>query len=179
MISNNAAAMFDEALRSAGIPIHGVSVLNKDGDTAGYPAEWHLVVRADGLVVRIDYDNATAPQIEQGDSIVYDLDVTLMRTRSVYDIYADIKALTAGQQAAIANDISVNNYEKLKSMRPPQDGPVAVLHWCVTSLAAATQAERYDAYARIDAMYCQQFPDYLVHPAFDPSIEISGDEPVP
>jgi hypothetical protein len=180
MIDPNAAMLFDEALRAAGIPMAGVGILNTDADTAGYPADWHLVVRPDGLVVRVDYlPEATAEQIAQGDDIVTTLDVTKMRPRAMFDIYGDIKALSAQKQAAIAADISANSYEKLKAMHPPQDAPVAVLHWCVTSLAAATQTERYDAYARIEAMYAQQFPDYLVGPAFDTSINIPGDEPVP
>jgi hypothetical protein len=177
---DQAAAMMDAALRDADIPLDGVAVLNTSGSTEGYPADWHLVLRADNYVVRIDYHPAATPgDVITGDGIVRDLDLTLTRVRSMYDIYADIKALTPGQQAAIANDISADGYAKLKDMRPPQDAPVAVLHWCVTSLAAATQAERYDAYARISSMYCQQYPDYLMNPPFDPTIEISGDEPVP
>jgi hypothetical protein len=157
-----------------------VAILNVDGFVdPDWPIDWQVVTRADNLVVRIDYYGATEIQIAQGNDIVMTLDITKMRPRAMFDIYADIKALSAQKQAAIAADIGVNNYEKLKSMHPPQDAPVAVLHWCVTSLAAATQTERYDAYARIEAMYCQQFPDYLVHPVFDTSINIPGDEPVP
>jgi len=179
MIDPQAAALFDQALRDAGIPIFGVAIMNDTGFVdPTWPPEWEVVARRDNLVVRIDYNNASAAQITQGNSIVFNLDVTWMQPRNVWTIYDDIKALTSAQQANINTDIMANNYARARALRPPQDGPALSLQWG-SVLGTATAPERRDTLLRIAAMVCQQEPTYLEHPAFDSSINISGDEPVP
>jgi hypothetical protein len=181
MIDPNAVALFDTALRDAGIPIYGVVLLSETGMVdPSWPDEWQFVVRPDGLIVRIDYTSeATESQIQQGNAIVMTLDVTLKQSRPLWAIYTDIVALSIVSQDRIRADMATDSYAKVRALRPPQDGPALALHWAVVSLQGATQAEKRDAMMRMASMISQQNPQYLVNPPFDETISIPGDEPVP
>lgn len=169
--------MFLQALTDAGIPIHGVSILNTTGELA-YPPDWHTVLRADDLVVRVDYKGAATPgDVLRGDDVIRELDITAMRPRPLWSIYDDVKALTVSQQQAIRADLSASQYQKVRALRPPLDGPSLALHWSFANIASATAAEKQDAMNRLAAMVAQQTPSYLMSPPFDPTISIPGDEP--
>ena len=174
-MATTAVQNIDTALRDAGIPIDGVG----DAGPPPWPAGWHVVGRADALAVRVDYQaSATADQIEQGDQIVRTTDLAPRQPRSLWAIYDDIALLSAEQQNNIRQDIRPDQYAKLRTLLPPQDGPALVLHWCVTS-TGPSDADKLDAQMRMATMISQQQPGYLVNPEFDPTISISGDEPVP
>jgi hypothetical protein len=181
-INPNAAGMMDEALRAAGIPIDGVSILNTTGTASGYPPEWHLVSRPDGLVVRIDYrPEATPPQVTQGDDIVRTLDVTLMRARPLWAIRADIAALSAAQWTNIWTDLYAAAPpvpRKYLADYGPNASAIYVFDWSLY-VSGPTAAQQKAGQISLAALYTQDNPAYLKHPPFDSTINISGDEPVP
>jgi hypothetical protein len=176
LVVTDPVIMFHQALVNAAIPIDGVGLL----PPGEYPPEWHIVTRPDALVVQIGYrPEATPAQITEGDNIVMTLDISPKRTRKAWDIYTDVRALPAAAQTAIWDDLRANNAAKIKSIGPPQDGSVLILHWCITSLGGATAAEKNDASARMAALYTQQNVHYLEHPPFASTINVPGWEIIP
>lgn len=96
--------------------------------------------------------------------------------RTLYAIYTDLQALTTTQQN--------NVWADLGSGAPPKylldAGANASALWVLDYLAreaGLTGAALTRAKFRAVAMYVQDNPAYLVRPAFDPTINVSGVEP--
>ncbi len=97
------------------------------------------------------------------------------RSRKLFDIYTDIGNLTALKQAAVWTDITTGNPPLWSQDRGANAGAIMALHWSAVN-SGAVAAALNDAKRRLVALYCQDVPDYLVAPAFDPTINISGKE---
>ncbi len=98
------------------------------------------------------------------------------KARLLMDIFQSIRGLTATQQDLIWNDLNSGNPPKFTLNQGANQGAMAALHWAVTSLNGATAVEKRNASSRIAAMYVMDNWTYLVHPPFDPTINIPGDE---
>src|SRR5262245_2149548 len=96
--------------------------------------------------------------------------------RPLWQIYQDVAALSAAQKTNVWNDLNSGTPKKYLKAVGPNAAAVNALDWAIT-MTAPTGAALQSAQQRIMAMACQDYPDYLVHPAFDPSINVSGDEP--
>jgi hypothetical protein len=124
----------------------------------------------------------TEGQVATLNAVVAAHDGRPRRTRKFIDVYLQVNALTNAQKDAVIADLQISPTtasSKWTGLKPPQDSPAAVLHWCGTNLAGATAAERRDAGVRIAVMWCQQNPLFLVNPTFHPSlsgVNIPGDE---
>lgn len=98
------------------------------------------------------------------------------KRRSLLAIRADLVALSGAQKTAVWADITSGSPPKWSLDDGINAGAIAVL----TLLGASgtlSAADVLEAKLRGVAMYCQDKPNYLVSPAFDPTISIPGDEP--
>lgn len=174
MLADNDVGRLDRALRAAGIPIDGV------GDTTGGIPQpgWHIVTRGDGVVLRIDYQaSATPAQIQQGDAIAMTFDLHNRGPRPLYAIYVDLQALSTAQKLEVWNDLSSGSPKKYLLGTGPNTAAIGALDWAVTD-SGATGASLTAARLRIATAYVQDNPEYLVHPSFDPGINVPGDQNV-
>src|SRR5262245_55968824 len=104
LISVDWLPRLDQTLKAEQIPISGVADVT---GVEGVPPEWHTVIRADGIIVRIDYlSSATEAEKTEGDAITRAFDVRPFRQRRLADIYKEVFALTVTQQQAIWTDLS-------------------------------------------------------------------------
>lgn len=155
-MSSNRLADLDAALKALGIPIIGVV-----GTTP--PA--------------VQYDvSATPSQIAQGDALAAGWDMTPRRKRTLYAIWQQLNGLTATQQSNIWTDITSGAPPRWALDAGPNAAGIMSLHWSAVN-SGATAANLNDARRRLVAMYCQDNVNYLVNPAFDNTINVSGEEP--
>lgn len=174
MSAINDVGRLDRAIKAAGIPIDGV------GDITGVTPQpyWHVVTRGDGVVLRIDYQaSATPTQIQQGDAIAMTFDLHNRGPRPLYAIYVDLQALSAAQKIEVWNDLSSGSPKKYLLGTGPNTAAIGALDWAVTD-SGATGASLTAARLRIATAYVQDNPEYLVHPSFDPGINVPGDQNV-
>ncbi len=151
-----------DALIAAGLPVQSVRT------TAGVPAAvWNAGV------------TPTTAQTNAANAILADPNVrNVMRPRLLVDIYADLQALSAANKTAVWNDLNSGTPKKYLAGRGGNAAAIAGLDWAVTN-SGATGAALTAAQLRVAAMYCQDFPKYLVNPSFAASILIRGDEAAP
>lgn len=143
---------------AAGVPIFGVARLSV---APGY---------------RIDYNGATPAQQTTAESIAAGFDWTSRRPRLLFNIRADIVALTTAQKNAIWTDLSSGTPPKWALDPGPNAAALAVLQFCATT-GTLSAADITEAKVRAAAMYAQDNPRYLVSPSFDATINVAGDEP--
>jgi len=143
----------------AGIPITGVS--------GGPP--W-----------TVQYDpSATQGQIDQGNSMAAAFDGKGRQTRTLAAIYSDMQKLTTTQHNKAWADISApapGAPTKYLTDVGINAGPIFVLHWTIYN-SGASGAQLLAAQKEMLTMYVQDNPTYLMQPTFDPTINISGDDP--
>lgn len=96
------------------------------------------------------------------------------RGRLLGDIISDLNALTSAQKTAVWNDLTSGSPAKWELNNGFNASAIAVLKF-VVSLASLSAADVVAAKIFGVAMYCQDNPVYLVHPAFDSSINVPGE----
>lgn len=98
--------------------------------------------------------------------------------RLALDIIADINALTGAQKNLIWTDITSGTPPKWQLDAGPNAGAIAAmastLKILVPTFVPASNADVVNTKIWAVALYVQDHPTYLVHPSFDPSINISG-----
>ena len=97
------------------------------------------------------------------------------RPRTLYAIYTDIGALSAGNQATIWTDIISGSPPKWSLDAGQNAAAIMALHWSAAN-SGASAANLNDAKRRLVAAYCQDNPGYLVNPVFLPAVNIPGDQ---
>lgn len=166
----------NQLLVSAGIPINGVGDITNT--PTPYPSGWHVVTRGDGVVLRIDYNTSATPaQISSGDSIAMTFDLHDRGPRPLYAIYVDLQALSTAQKTEVWTDLTSGTPKKYFLDAGPNAAAIGALDWAATD-SGATPVALTAARLRIAAAYVQDNPAYLVHPAFDPGINVPGDQNV-
>jgi hypothetical protein len=98
------------------------------------------------------------------------------KSRTVLAIYNNILALTTAQKNNISGDLFAGTPFKVLTDAGPNAAAIFVLHWGVTNAGLSVAAVN-DAKFRAAAFYVQDNPKYLVHPPFDATINILGDQP--
>ena len=159
----SAAEVCDAKIRAQGIPIYGVT-----GNQAPFV---------------VSYDpSATQAQKDQGNAIAAQPAVA-MQPRRLSDIYKDIAALTSTQWQKVWTDISApvgtpptGVPRKYLSDYGVNAGPIFAMDWSVYASGASGNA-LLAGQKQLTAMYCQDNYYYLVSPAFDPTINVPGNEP--
>src|SRR5215471_18925124 len=95
------------------------------------------------------------------------------RPRLIYDVYQDVGALTAAQKTAVWNDLSAGTPPKWAQDRGANAADNHILWMLATQLGAVqTQADKRLCQQMLISIYCTDNPNFLVHPPFDPSINI-------
>jgi hypothetical protein len=137
-------------------------------------------VSLDGTPVGLE--GVPAAQKQQAVTITEGFDLRPHRPRPLWQIRADIQALTPAQWSNIWADLSA----------PVSGGPprkyltdyganvagIFVFDWSLY-VSGPTAAQQQAGQISLVAMYTQDNPNFLVHPPFDSSIFVPGDEPVP
>jgi hypothetical protein len=118
-------------------------------------------------------DVPAADEVVVNDEPVPNEDYTRYVPRMLDDIAADLRALSQNQQIATWNDF-------MTKQRWKYQGHNADLLWLAQMLGNQTSlkaSEQLEAQIRCVSYYVKDWPDYLVNPAFDPSINVSGKQP--
>jgi len=157
-------------------PIEGVAIF-----PTGTASEehWHTVTNfSTGELVRIDYQlTATAGEKSAGDNVAINFDLTqgLRVPRVLYSIWQDIGALTGAQKTAIATDLFSGTPPKVSQDTGP-NAPVLLTLSDLQKMAALSTADKQSAQRSAISIFTLDNPTYLVHPPFDPTINVPGDE---
>lgn len=95
--------------------------------------------------------------------------------RPLLDIITALTNLSAAQKTAVWNDVTSGTPPKWALDAGPNAAAIA---WAPTLITLSTiaAADVLNIKIKAVAMYCQDVPRYLVQPAFDPSINIPGDQ---
>ena len=102
------------------------------------------------------------------------------RPRLIFDVYHDIGALTGSQKTKIWADLQSGTPPKWTQDRGPNAADLHILWLLATQLSVVnTAADKQTCQAMLMSIYTVDNPTFLVHPAFDTTINIPGDEPVP
>lgn len=154
-------------LKGAGLPVIDVQT------SGAYPGQV-IVVTDDGV-------DLTAAQQTTMNSVVAAFDPRPRVARSIYAIYTDLAALTTTQQTNVWNDLSAIATGQIVPKYLLDAGgdtaAIVVMDWVIKK-SGTSGANLTDARLRIASMYVQDNPKYLVHPTFDSTINIPGDQPV-
>lgn len=163
------------------IPANGISAgfLYADLLAAGFPiAEGGVAGPTSTFQVRVTTtrDLTPAEQTQVG-VIVAAHDARPRQPRTIFAIRQQLNTLTNGQKTAIWTNLSAGTPPLWALDAGPNAAAIAAIEWGATVPAGVTAAEKTEARLRLAAMYVQDNPRYLVNPAFDPTINVAGDEP--
>lgn len=160
-------ALLDEAKLkaeciAAGLPVTDVQ---RAGDAPEFPPSTVVVVTSRDL---------TGPEKTTLDGVVAAHDGRPRRPRPLPAIHADVLALNAQQKLNVANDLFGAGSKWATDAGSNRSG-LFVMYTLVSQLGL-TAAQTNAAKAAAAAMFAQDFPGYLVRPAFDGTINVPGDE---
>lgn len=143
-------------------------------------------LRSNGFLTDI---SAVAPTVISGESVVQIATAPIVSGPFVYDavnklavpvtirtllnISADITSLSASQKTAIWSDLTSGSPAKILASVGPNAGSLFVFRR-MAILAVLGPADSTSCKVDAAAMYVQDNPAYLVRPAFDATINISG-----
>lgn len=130
------------------------------------------------MYINIDYRaEATDEERAAGDEVAreFDLAEPARRPRPLYAIHADVKALSVAQSQAVAGDLFGGNPPKVDTDTGPNAPDLLVIKILRQTGSLSAADKRLTEQAAM-AIYALDNPNYLVHPPFDPSINVPGDE---
>lgn len=159
-------AQMDSAKLKTELTAAGLPVTDVQGGAIGSD-QWTIVTSRD----------LTPAEVATMEGIVAAHDGRTRHPRTLFAIRADLNALSAGQKTAVWSDLSGGSPPKWALDAGRNAAAIAAIEWAATVPAGITAAERTEARLRLAAMYVQDNPAYLVNPAFDPTINVPGDEP--
>jgi len=140
------------------------------------------IISVSGPPWTVAYDpSATQAQKDQGDALAAAFDGKDRQPRPLWAIRGDVQALTTAQFNATWADLSapVSGQAPRKYLMDygPNASAIFVFDWALY-VSGPTAAQQKAGQISLAAMYVQDNWAYLIQPAFDPSINISGLEPV-
>lgn len=100
---------------------------------------------------------------------------TIRRKRPLLDIITALNALAGTQKTNVWSDITSGSPPKWATDAGPNAAAIAVMQFVATT-STLNATDILNAKIRGVAMYCQDNPTYLVAPAFDPTINVPGDQ---
>ena len=161
-------------------PIKPVSspALEAEIAAAGLPiAPLGVAVDQDSIRIAMKRELA-GPEPAELDEIVFAHVPPVPRgPRPLWDIREDILALSGPQISAVWADLSGGTPKKMALDTGPNAAAIWVMEWSAT-FGPANAQDRNEAKIRVIAFWCQDNPQDLVHPPYDNSINIPGDQPV-
>ena len=100
------------------------------------------------------------------------------RPRPLHSIFNDVLALTTQQLSNLWADCNspVAGVSKYLTDYGVNAGPIFTMDW-TAQLGPTAAGQKANAQNCIMSMYIQDNPRYAVHPPFDTSIDVPGDEP--
>jgi len=151
----------DMELKRQGIPILGVS---------STPTGW-----------AVQYDPAATPaQIDQGNAVVAGFDGKWRQSRLIYDLYANIGALSAAQKQNAWSAATAGDPPLWAQDRGVNAADLHIIWLLATQLGVvSTVTDKNICRQMLLAIYTQDNPYFLVQPSWDTSINVPGLEPVP
>ena len=161
----------DAEVRALAPPLPGYEYANGTGPV-GQPA----------TAAYLFFDAALTPA-DKGrlDSVVAAHDGRARRLRPLWSIRGDVQALSTSQFGNVWADLSAavtgGPPRKYLTDYGVNAGPIFVFDWALY-VSGPTAAQQRAGQISLAAMFVQDQPGYLVHPSFDTSINIPGDEPV-
>lgn len=144
---------------------------------AGVPVEYINGSGSDVMIVTTR--DLTNPEQVTLTNIVAAHDGRPRTARALYLIYGDLLALSVAKKSSVWADISAGNPRKYFTGTGRNVAAIAAIDALIANVTTMTAPQLTDSRLRLVSMYVQDNPKYLVNPAFDATINISGDEPIP
>lgn len=167
------SARLDKALRDAGCTFEGVGTYAPGVEVSPGGT---LLDSPDGHTVRITPELPVG-QVPAAQAVVDNFTFGATRPRLVYDIWADLQALSATQLQTTWNQFTAGSPPLWGAYFGGNSSAINALQWSATQSGAPVAAVN-DARRRALAMYVQDHPDWLVRPPWDDSINVPGLEAV-
>jgi hypothetical protein len=146
---------------AAGLPVAGVN-----GGAIG-----------SGDVYVITSVDLTAQQKTTLDAVVSAHDGRPRRKRRLYDVFQAIGALSNSQKLAISSDLFSGTPPKF-ALDEGDDSPDLLVLYVLQLTGGLSTADKNLVKQAAASVYARDNPTYLVHPSFDPTINVPGEEPV-
>lgn len=131
---------------------------------------------ATSVQIAFDPDITPAQKTTLDNVVIAHVPLGPRKPRTVLAIYTDLLALTAQQKTNIGNDLFAGSPMKVLTDPGANAAAIFVLHWGAVNggLGAAAIA---DAKIRAAAFWAQDNPAAFVHPVYDNTINVPGDQP--
>lgn len=169
--------LLTQELIDAGLPITGVAVLPLGSDTSGYGCSTFYV--REGIIVRVDWIPADFPPTPIQDSLAASIVAAHNGPRELrppLDIWNDLALLTDVQRDAIWTDLTSGSPQKFLVDNGPHAFDVWQQYRRIQDEGLGVNVQKKVKAGGVVA-YLLDFPKYLVHPSFDPTINVPGDRP--
>lgn len=98
-------------------------------------------------------------------------------TRPLFDLVTALNGLNATQKTNISNDLFGGSPAKWTQATGENSSSILVI-FTLTQTATLSTADKNLAKIHGTALYIQDYPNYLVNPSFDPTINVPGDQTV-
>jgi hypothetical protein len=155
-----------------------LDVLAQEATAQGLPVDY--CASSAGTVHVYTSRDLTAPEKTTLDSVVTAHDGRLRQKRPLWAIRADVQALTTAQFNNVWTDLTTpvpgEAPRKYLTDYGANVAGIFVFDWSLY-VSGPTAAQQKAGQIALAAMYVQDNPNYLVHPPFDSTINVPGDEP--
>ena len=109
------------------------------------------------------------------DEVVAAHDGRPRRARLIFDVWHDIGALTGTQKTKIWLDLQSGTPPKWTQDRGPNAADLHIV-WLMATQLGLVAADKQSSQQMLMSIYTVDNPTYLVHPPFDDTINVPGDE---
>lgn len=153
-------------------------VLQQEAVAAAVPVD-HVDVQPPNVQVYTTRDLTPAEKTTL-DNVVAAHDGRPRQKRTLYKIFADIKALSTQQYNHLWADANstLDGVSKYLTSKGVNAAAIFSMDW-TAQLGSTAGGQQSNARTSILSMYVQDNPSYAVNPSFDTSINVPGDEPIP
>jgi hypothetical protein len=175
-VEQSSLVRLEQDLKDAGLPVLGVADVNRE------EPGWWVVKRPDGVWVRVDWVTPPTPaQEQQATTIILDFVIGTLVPRKLDAIVSDLDALNTTQKANlgdwITETIPLPGGRQGQRWRTSDKADVWVAFRVAPFLTGA--APMQVRLTGVAAMCRDEQPEMLVHPSWDPSINVPGWELAP
>jgi len=143
----------------------------------GLPIEYVRGPDASGVIIVTTTVDLDALEIDTMDDVIAKHDGRKRQPRVLYAIWKDIGALSGAQKQNIANDLFSGDPPKV-TQDTGVNAPDLLILWTLQNSVSLSTTDKQSAQRSAMSIYTLDNPKYLVHPPFDPTINVPGDEVV-
>jgi hypothetical protein len=150
----------------------GATILNVYG--SGFPFPGATI--CPNVVIGFDPDITAQQLVTLNGVIAAHVPAGPRKPRLLLDVYNDLVALSAAQKTNINADLFVGSPPKFTGDTGSSQADLLVL-WTLQQVGGLSVGDKTLVKLAAAAIYCLDNPKYLVHPSFDATILVPGDQP--